>query len=95
VDELHECDRCGQSLPRYGFYIAKIDVYADPALPPMSEDDLARANPGDAMKEIYQALRDRGPDELMDDVHRHFDFKLCRRCQRAFIFNPLGQPGHE
>jgi hypothetical protein len=31
-------------------------------------------------------------DDLQDDVHRHFEYRLCRPCQRKFLANPLGKP---
>ena len=31
-------------------------------------------------------------DDLQDQVHRRFEFKLCRPCQAKFLANPLGRP---
>jgi hypothetical protein len=31
-------------------------------------------------------------EELQDQVHRRFEFKVCRACQLRFLANPLGKP---
>jgi hypothetical protein len=31
-------------------------------------------------------------EELQDQVHRRFEYKICRQCQVKFLANPLGKP---
>lgn len=85
------CDSCGRRIAPHGHYIVRIDVFADPSMPPISGEELARTDFDTALDDLLHEMRHRSADELMDDVHRHFDFRICRDCQRKFIANPLGQ----
>jgi hypothetical protein len=44
------------------------------------------------MKELIEQMKDMSADDLQDQVHRRFEFKLCRVCQMRFLVNPLGKP---
>ena len=46
----------------------------------------------DAMRELLEQMKDMSADELQDQVHRRFEFKLCRTCHMRFLVNPLGKP---
>jgi hypothetical protein len=37
-------------------------------------------------------MKGMSADELQDQVHRRFEYKLCRVCQMRFLVNPLGKP---
>ncbi len=91
MPEPTTCDSCGRRIAPHGHYIVRIDVFADPSMPPISEEELARTNFDATLDDLLNEMRNRSADELMDDVHCHFDFKICRECQRKFIKNPLTQ----
>ena len=86
------CDICGQLIPPHAHYIVKIEVYADPSLPPLDANDLQEKDSEKELAALMAELKHYTADELQDQVHRHFEYRLCRACQRAFIANPLGQP---
>jgi predicted amidophosphoribosyltransferase len=86
------CDLCNRPVSPHGHYIVKIDVYADPEMPAVSSEELAEADYQQAMKELMEQMKGMTADELQDQVHRRFEFKLCRTCQMRFLVNPLGKP---
>ena len=70
-----------------------MDVFADPSTPPMNSNDLD--GPGEVpgmMAKILAELAATPADVLQDDVHRRFEFAVCRTCQRLILSNPLGRP---
>ncbi len=83
------CDRCGRPIEDQELrYVAKIQVFAayDPLK--ITTEDLMR----DHRREIEQLLQQceqRTEEELMRDVFVEFQFDLCRRCQKAYVVNPL------
>ena len=83
------CHRCGQAIaPDQLRYLARIEVYAayDPL--DLTFEDLTR----DHTAEIQALLRQcegLSEEDLMRDVYLEFKFDLCRRCQQAYIANPL------
>jgi hypothetical protein len=70
----------------------RIDVYADPAMPAVTSEEMEEADYQAAMAELLAQMKDMSADELQDQVHRRFEFKLCRACQMRFLVNPLGKP---
>jgi len=86
------CDLCQRPLPPHGHYIVKIEVFADPAMPPVTSEELADADYQSAMAQLMDQMKSMSADELQDQVHRRFEFKLCRTCQMRFLVNPLGKP---
>jgi RNase P subunit RPR2 len=86
------CELCDRPLPPHGHYIVRIDVFADPEMPPISSEELAEADYQQAMRELIEQMKDMSADDLQDQVHRRFEFKLCRACQMRFLVNPLGKP---
>lgn len=89
MPEPIDCDSCERPIPPHGHYIVRIDVLADPSMPPLSAEELANTDFGRSMDDLLQELGKFSTDELMDDVHRHMEFKLCRACKQRFILNPL------
>jgi hypothetical protein len=86
------CDLCDRPLPPHGFYIVRIDVFADPEMPPVTSEEMAEADYQQAMKELIEQMKDMSAEELQDQVHRRMEFRLCRACQMRFLVNPLGRP---
>ena len=72
--------------------MVRIDVFADPSIPPMSTDDLDEMNAQEKFDDLIKQMSGMSPDELQDGVHRRFEYKLCPACQREFLTNPLGAP---
>src|SRR5438445_6362942 len=84
------CDICGHTVPPHAHYIVKIEVYADPSLPALDSNDLEEKDSEKELAALMAELKHYTADELQDQVHRRFEYRLCRACQRAFIANPLG-----
>jgi hypothetical protein len=85
----HICDRCGKAIEHDQVrYIAKIQVFAAANPLTITFEDLLQ----DHTSEIERLLRQcdgLSEEELMRDVHVEFQFDLCRRCQKAYLANPL------
>lgn len=92
VAPLVTCDLCDAMLPTHASYVVRIDVYADPSLPPITTEALESFDLDAAMAEVKVASEGMSADDLQDGVHRRFEHRLCPRCQRAFLANPLGKP---
>ena len=86
------CDLCDRPVSPHGHYLVKIDVYADPDMPAVTSEEMEEADYQQAMKELMEQMKGMSADELQDQVHRRFEFKLCRACQMRFLVNPLGKP---
>jgi hypothetical protein len=86
------CDLCGQPLPADGFYVVRIDVFADPSVPPTTGEAIAQTDFAKEMANLVEQMKHMSPDELQDDVHRRFEYRVCRPCQRQVLANPLGKP---
>ena len=88
------CDLCDRPVPPHGHYVVRIDVFADPAMPPVTSEEMEEADYQQAMRELMEQMKDLSADDLQDQVARRFEFKLCRPCQMRFLANPLGKPRH-
>jgi hypothetical protein len=86
------CDLCDRPLSPHGHYVVKIEVFADPEMPAVSSEEMAEADYQAAMKELMEQMKGLSAEELQDQVHRRFDFRICRTCQMRFLINPLGKP---
>jgi len=86
------CDLCNRPISPHGHYIVLIDVFADPQMPAVTSEEMEEADYQAAMKELMEQMKGMSADELQDQVHRRFEFKLCRACQMRFLVNPLGKP---
>jgi len=86
------CDLCDRMIPPHAHYIVRIDVFADPEMPAATSEEMEEADYQAAMKELVEQMKNMSADELQDQVHRRFEFKLCRACQMRFLVNPLGKP---
>ena len=86
------CDLCNRPVSPHGHYIVRIDVFADPEMPAVSADEMEEADYQEAMKALIEQMNGLSADDLQDQVHRRFEYKLCRPCQMRFLVNPLGKP---
>ncbi len=86
------CDLCGQVVAPHGFYVVRIEVYADPSVPPMSSEELAEMDFDQKFSDLIEQMKHLSADDLQDQVHRKFEHRICAGCQSQFIANPLGKP---
>jgi hypothetical protein len=87
-----ECELCGREVEVHESYVVRIDVFADPSMPPITAEELAAADFDKTYAELMEQMRHLTADDLQDDVHRRFEYRLCRPCQRRFLVNPMGKP---
>jgi hypothetical protein len=87
-----QCNLCGKPIAPQSHYIVRIEVFADPSMPPTSEAKLASIDFDAAVSELLDEMGQMTAEELQDQVHRHFEFKICPACQPRFLANPLGKP---
>lgn len=92
ADPRVTCDICGRVVPPHGHYVVKVEVYADPGMPAVGSDELEEMDLDAAMAELLEQMKGMSADELQDQVHRAFEYRICLPCQRGFIANPLGPP---
>lgn len=86
------CHRCGRLLrPGSGdSYQIKIEAFADPSPPVITEAELAR-EPGSELKRLAEAMADLSPQEAIDQVYRRLTLWLCVGCYREWIEHPVGE----
>ena len=86
------CHRCGAELtPGEGsFYVVRIEAFADPTPPNISEADLEKADLDELMEQAIEQLRGMSEQEIMDQVYRRLTIHLCGRCYGDWIENPAG-----
>lgn len=89
-DSTSTCDRCGRRIPPHAHYIVKIEVFADPTMPNFTAEDVLWSDLDAEMADLLKLMRSMSAEELQDQVHRQFQFRLCRPCQMKYLRNPLG-----
>src|SRR5215813_10881001 len=87
------CDQCGSKLLTAHDlrYVVKIEVYAAPDPPKMTDADLDE----DHLEAVSQLLHD-ADDNLVDPdlaapAYKQFRFDFCPECQKKFVRDPLGK----
>jgi len=82
------CDMCGCDLEKCEVdYRVLIEVVSGDA-----RVDLGSLPEGDVREEIRRLIAEAGKKseaELMDEVYRRFSFRICPRCQKRYIRDPL------
>jgi len=86
------CEICGRVIPPHAHYVVKIEVFADPSVPAMSAEELEETDFDQKLAEVMEEMKGLSAEDLMDQVHRKFEFRICRICQLKFLANPLGKP---
>ena len=92
MEDQHRCDVCDCEIPAGTGYVVRIEVYADPEMPPMSSAEIAQTDFQTALAELMDQMKEMSADDLQDAVHRRFEYHLCPQCQRRYLANPLGLP---
>jgi hypothetical protein len=86
------CELCGRQIPPHAHYVVRIDVFADPSLPELSAEEVAKSNFDEELRRLVEEMKHMSEEELQDQVHRRFEYRICRPCQVKFLANPLGKP---
>lgn len=86
------CALCNRPIADGSHYVVRIDVFADPAMPAMTGEQLASADLQAEMDALIEQMKGMSPDDLQDDVHRRFEYRVCGTCRRKVLANPLGLP---
>lgn len=92
MSALVACDLCSRSIEVQARYIVRMDVFADPGMPPITDEQLAATDHERILSQLIAQIEQLSADELQDQVHRRFEFSLCPSCHRQFLSNPLGKP---
>jgi len=90
--EAVTCDLCGTEVPLHESYVVRIDVFADPSLPPITQEELQTVDSGQNMAKLLEQMKGMSTEQLQDGVHRRFEHRICPKCHREFLSNPLGKP---
>ena len=91
-DAIRRCALCRREVPLGEGYVIRIDVYADPELPPMTAQQIADLDFDATFDELMRQIQQMTADELQDSVHRRLQYRLCPACHRRYLANPLGLP---
>lgn len=86
------CDICRCCIELHASYVVRIAVFADPSMPPLDSDAAGCGEYETAMQDLLEQMNSMTSDDLQDDVHRQFEYRVCRPCQRILLANPLGKP---
>jgi hypothetical protein len=86
------CDVCGRSVDRHASYVVRIQIFANPSMPPLDSGELAATDFDQELDDLMEQMKGMTSDDLQDDVHRQFEYHVCRPCQRQLLANPLGKP---
>lgn len=70
----------------------RIDVFADPSVPPVSSDELSSTDFDQELDALLKQMEGMSAEDLQDQVHRRFEYRICRPCQLRLLANPLGKP---
>ena len=83
------CHRCGAELTpgRGDFYVVRIEAFADPTPPEITDADLD-ADLEEAINRTIEQLRNLSEQEMMDQVYRRLTIHLCGRCYARWIEDP-------
>jgi hypothetical protein len=91
VDPL-TCTLCNRPIEPGAHYVVRVDVFADPAIPPTTGEQIAAMDLESEIDALLEQMKDMSADELQDDVHRRFEYRVCGACHKRVLANPLGLP---
>jgi hypothetical protein len=86
------CDICDALIPPHMHFMVRTDVFFNPDLPEMSKEQMDQIDFNAEWKSIFQQMEQLTPQEAQDQVHRRFEHRICGKCHREFLANPLGKP---
>ena len=85
------CDMCGRAISPHGHSVVRIDVFADPSMSLLSGEDLEEMDFDRAFAELIEQMKEMSAEELQDQVHRRFEYRLCPACQRRLLATFTGK----
>lgn len=85
------CSFCGARVELGTGFVVRVDVYADPEIPPMTAEQIASTNLDKTLAEVIEQARRMSADELQNGVYRRFEYRLCPPCHRRYLEDPLGK----
>lgn len=91
MPKRRRCDLCNASLPPHGFYIVRIDVFAEPSMPAVSSEELEEMDLEQTMRTLLKQMKHMSAEELQDQIYQRFQYRICTECQKKFLANPLGK----
>ncbi|MDP9172319.1 MAG: hypothetical protein M3O30_00435 [Planctomycetota bacterium] len=86
------CEICGTLVELHASYIVRVDVFADPSMPATTTSQIQATDFDSTISDLIEQMAGLSTDEMEDQVHRHFEYRICTRCQPLFLVNPLGKP---
>ena len=93
---VEECASCGRPLSPGGFFVVRVDVFADPSPEPITTAALhaagGAAGHAATVAGLLQQMATMSDAELQDAVARRFEYAVCPACQKLILANPLGLP---
>ena len=89
---MMRCELCDLEISPGGHHVIRIDVFADPSMPPVSSEELVSTDFDEELDALLKQMEGLSADDLQDQVHRRFVYRVCRPCQVRFLANPLGKP---
>ena len=92
MSSVGRCELCGRELAAGNFYVVRIDVFADPEMPGVSGEELAATDFDAEIEGLLEQMKGMSAEELQDQVHRRFEYKICATCHPKLLANPLGKP---
>lgn len=89
ADQSLLCHRCGVEVHpgRAEFYVVRIEAFADPTPPEITDEDLKR-DLRTEIERLAEQLDALSEQEAMDQVYRRLVICLCTRCYHQWIENP-------
>jgi len=85
------CDRCAKAVHpgQADFFAIRIEAFADPTPPEITEDDLQRDHRREIEK-LIAAMQRLSEQQAMDQVYRRKNLILCNGCCDEWMQRPLG-----
>src|SRR5690349_10977195 len=65
-----KCDLCDKALVPHEHYIVRIEVLADPTMPPIQTSELEKHDYDKTMQDLLDEMKHLTADDLQDQVHR-------------------------
>jgi hypothetical protein len=86
------CEICGVLIPPHAHYVVRTDVFFNADMPQITQEELDEMDFDGDFQKLIEQMKKLTPEEAQDQVHRRFEHKICAKCQRRFLANPLGLP---
>lgn len=80
---IRMCENCGEKIvpPGVAFFM-KIQIYADPVPPDITEEELAGDHKAE-MERLIEQMESMRPQDAEDEVFESYLFTLCAVCRKV------------